>query len=68
MASQLQALRLSSYIRSAGALRPRLARACASGAGQPAEMDLYKFLEHPDVLVLDVRSREEYDMGHIGMI
>ena len=67
MASQLQALRLSSYIRSVGALRPRLARTCASGAGQP-EIDLYQFLEHPDVLVLDVRSREEYDMGHIGMI
>lgn len=30
--------------------------------------DLYSFLEHPDVLVLDVRSREEYDVGHIGMM
>ena len=45
-----------------------MVRACANGAGQPAEMDLFKFLEHPDVLVLDVRSREEYDRGHIGMV
>ena len=43
-------------------------RACASGTDQPAEMDLYQFLEHPDILVLDVRSREEYDRGHIGML
>lgn len=35
-------------------------------SGQP--MDLKQFLEHPDVLVLDVRSREEYNIGHIGML
>jgi rhodanese-related sulfurtransferase len=44
-------------------LPQRLVRACSSSSSS----GLADFLEHPDVVVIDVRTQEEYEAGHIRL-
>jgi hypothetical protein len=66
MAAALHPLRFASYIHSLRAPRPQFLRVYCSGEAAAPGVTLKQFLEHPEVLLLDVRSGEEYDFGHIG--